>query len=90
MLCLVILVQDVDDGVDKDDDEGVHEGHNHPDVHHLDVGGLGHGVEHGDEEGGQGHQGGGVDHYDTCANRIKVKSTAYPPVGLELYQQDNS
>ena len=38
--------EDMDDGVDKDDDERVDKGHNHPDVHHLDVGGLRHGVEH--------------------------------------------
>ena len=39
---LVFLVHDVENRVNEDDDKWVHEGDNHPDIHHLDVGGLGH------------------------------------------------
>ena len=52
-------------GVEKDDDKGIHKGDNHPDVHHLDVGGLGHAIEHGDEEWGEGHEHCCVDGDDT-------------------------
>ena len=42
ILKFVFLVQDVEQRMNEDDDKWVHEGDNHPDIHHLDVGGLGH------------------------------------------------
>ncbi len=59
------LVHHMHNCVEKYDDEGIDEGDNHPDVHHFNIGSLGHRVEDRDKQGGQGHEDCCIDSDDT-------------------------
>ena len=75
LICIfhVCFGEYMEHSVHKDYDERVHKGDNHPNINHLDVGSLGHRVEHRNKQRGKGHQDSCIGCYNTFKHFISNK-----------------